>query len=94
MHSSKRRMTKMVNNQKPNRKIDMFKDALVNSFWIAMTLCIIVFPLVIGFKESQRETNKKNQCTTACHPYAVTSSEDKYCLCANTSTILWRKDIK
>jgi len=76
----------------------MFKNfdwmILIIKIFVVICVYIIVFSLVMAFKESQREIDKKNQCTTACHPYAVMSSEDKYCQCAISSTVLWRKDIK
>lgn len=37
---------------------------------------------------------KTAQCNKVYYPYIVTSSENDFCLCANSSTVLWRKDIK
>lgn len=37
---------------------------------------------------------KAEQCNRACYPFIVTSSEKDFCLCAGSSTVIWRKDIK
>lgn len=47
--------------------------------------------------EDARRTFKANQtkqCDKVCHPYKLVTSENEYCLCANSSTVIWRKDIK
>lgn len=72
--------------------------------WIAAIslIYIIMYGIIISLKNSAKTYQEKQmliqrltqQCDKHCHPYKVTTSETDYCLCANSSTVAWRKDIK
>jgi hypothetical protein len=75
--------------------------AKIKSFdWVAFVVIVSlvgsIFGLTIGLTlETNKNLENAKQCETSCFPYAVINNEDKYCLCANnTTTVIWRKDIK
>lgn len=63
-----------------------------------LVVCAVVALIALGeanlYKDGVAKNNRAKQCDKTCHPYKVVTSENEYCLCANSSTVIWRKDIK
>lgn len=64
---------------------------------------ILIFGIVVSFigyifykcyQTDVRNAKKYEQCELVCNPYILKISGDDFCLCGNSSTVIWRKDIK